>query len=196
MLLLVVALRVMAGSQPGYLRATPAGSGSRPAANGAASGIHARVMLTDTEWIVLQQVAGELGCAGDIWQQETRYTLSCMVAAGHSVTVRIERFASLPDARTAFDAARGDRPLHYLRCYPSCAWQYDESPTGLVMRHRIQVWPAERWLIYIDAFDDTGYFIAPAPAYVAELVDRAATDNGLFAVQPCVVIHLPYGARP
>jgi hypothetical protein len=204
-LLSAIAARALASDGPRYPPAWKPGSGACPAPGGASAGgqtpaglstLSSAAVITDTEWIVLEQVAGDLGCAGDIWQQETRYTLSCMVAAGHSITVRIQRFASAVDALAAFDAARGGRPLQRFRCYPSCAWQYDESPTGLVMRHRIKTWPADRWLTYIDAFDDTGYPIAPAPAHVAELVDQAARDNGLFAGQPCTVICLPYGARP
>ena len=186
---LLVALAAIAA----WVLVPAAHAGAAPAvgAPAYASIFTSAALVTDTEVIVLRQVAQELSCPPEIQVDGAAYILTCVVAMGHSTTVRVQRFPGALEARAAFDSARGDRPLQYFHCYPSCSWQYDESPTGLVMRHRIQSWLVQRWLVHIEAFDDTGYLIAPAPPHVSELVYQAATERELFPPQPCLGIWLP-----
>lgn len=153
-------------------------------------------VITDTEVKILQQVARELRCPSDISVHGATYSFSCMPATGHSINVGMERFTSPAEALAAFDMARGEKPLQYFRCYPSYSWQYDENhSTWLPMTHRIYSWQADRWLIYIGTFDDTGYRIAPPPLHVSDLICQAADGQDLFSVHLCEVIYLPYIVR-
>jgi hypothetical protein len=186
--LCALVIRVLAADHPhDSLTSTPM-SALHPAATGAPAyspALTSAAVVTATEVIVLEQVAGQLGCPADISIEETRYSLNCVVAAGHSITARIERFPSAVEAQFAFDAARAGLPLHYFRCHPSYSRTYDQPVGDLPMRHRIHSWNADLWVTTIDAFDDTGYLIAPAPLDVSLLVHQAATEHGLLPVQPC-----------
>jgi hypothetical protein len=112
----------------------------------------------------------------------TAYRLTCVVAAGHSVDVRIQRFASPDGAQDAFEAAREEHPVHDFYGYPAAAWQRDARPDnpGMPMRHRYQIWQAERWLVTVHSFDDTHFALAPAPLDVSAAVHQAASEMGLF----------------
>ena len=193
LVLLSAAARVLpTHSQGDRLPAQVPAPGSYPGSAGAlgAPALASTSRLTDTEVLVLQQVAAQLSCSDDILVDGTIYHLTCLVAAGHSITVRIQRFASAVEARAAFDTMRAERPLQPFHCYPSYSWTYDQPVGDLPMRHRIQSWQADRWYIHSEAFDDTGYPIAPAPLYVSELVHVAAGEQPLFPPLPCA-LYLP-----
>jgi hypothetical protein len=108
-----------------------------------------------------------------------------MVAAGHNIGVRIQRFLSQAEAQIAFDAVRQGKPIQEFHGYPAYEWQYDERPdeSMLPMRHRSHGWQADRWLIVVKAFDDTHFVIAPAPLAVSEAVYQAARAYSLFPAE-------------
>lgn len=150
-------------------------------------------VVTDTEMLILQQAAQELGCSphnimfGEphVWLDGTTSSFShgCTAAAGHGTSMRIKRFSGQADAQTAFDAKREGNPTHRFHDYPAYEWQYDERPDtpAFPMRHRGHCWQAERWLVVVEAFDDTHYAIAPDPLKVSKTIYQAARAYGLFA---------------
>ena len=146
-----------------------------------------------TEAIVLQEAAEALDCPSGICVEDTTYSFTCVVAAGHSADARIQRFESPADARAAFDAERGDRPVQCYYDYPAYTWQYDESPgtPGFPLRHRGHAWQAGRWLVVTHSFDDTAYEIAPAPLTVSDAIYQAAAAHSLFPSQVCTMTYMP-----
>ena len=197
LLLSVAAVSLRRGEQlrysPVWMPVPGSRSGHMQALSAPALG--ATAWLTDTEVTVLQRVAAQLSCPGDILVDGTVYHLTCVVAAGHSLTVRMQRFATVVEARAAFDTMRGGRPVRPFHCYPSYSWTYDQPVGDLPMRHRIHSWQAERWLVHSEAFDDTGYLVAPEPLHVSELVQGAAVEQSLLPARPCA-IQLPALLRP
>ena len=147
-------------------------------------------VLTDTEVLVLQEAIRATQCSaipnpGHVSVEGSTYRFDCMVAAGHNVEVRIQRFLSQAEAQIAFDSVRQGKPIQEFHGYPAYEWQYDERPDDsmLPMRHRSHGWQADRWLIVVKAFDDTHFAIAPAPLAVSEAVYQAARAYSLFPAE-------------
>ena len=152
-------------------------------------------VLADTEMVVLQQATGELHCSphvgifgqpgisieGDIHT----YYRGCTLAAGHGTAIRIQRYPLATDAKAAFKAKCDDQSLQSFHGFQACEWQFDERPENpqMPLRHRYQVWVADRWLVIVEAFDDTHFAIAPDPEEVSEAVYRAAQAAGLFSAE-------------
>jgi len=152
----------------------------------------AEVAPLEVEAQVLQQAARTLGweapdhvCSRlDLSTEGAAYRLDCVVAAGHSVDVRIQRLESPDAAEDAFEAARKGHSVQDFHGYPAAVWQRDERPgnPGMPMRHRYHVWRAERWLVTVHSFDDTHFALAPEPTGVSAAVYQAALKVGLFQV--------------
>jgi hypothetical protein len=152
-------------------------------------------MFTDTEMAILQHAGEELNCSPhvsifpepgvSIEDTVHIYHYGCTAAAGHGTSVEIKRYASRADAQTAFETKREGRPSQPFHGYPACEWLFDENADNpqFPMRHRFHVWLADRWLVVVEAFDDTHFAIAPEPAEVSEAVYRAAKASGLFPTE-------------
>ncbi len=143
---------------------------------------------TDKEALVLEQAAQAVRCFPDQYEiaiEDAIYHLVCVVAAGHSVDVQIQRLPGSVEARALFDVMREGNPVHCFSGALAYEWQFDERPddSALPMRHQGHAWQIESWLIVAHTFDDTGYTLAPKPLLVSEAVYQAATMNGLFPVQ-------------
>jgi hypothetical protein len=146
--------------------------------------------VKDVATIVLEQTA-ELVCPAsgpgepsvpDVSLQDARYGFNCVPAAGHSTGVWIEQFADQHEAQAAFDSTRGDHPVQDFHNFPLSAWQeqHPSFPDGR-NEYTVWVWQAGRWLIYVSAFDDTHFEIAPDPQTVSETIYRLAIDHDLFS---------------
>ena len=145
----------------------------------------------EVEALVLGQVAQAMGWDApsgvyprlELVAEGNTYRLACVVAAGHSVDIRIQRFQSRDEAQDAFEAAREGHPIQGFYEVQATAWHRDERPDNpaMPMRHRYHLWQAERWLVTVHSFDDTHFAIAPAPRDVSEVVYQAALEKGLFA---------------
>lgn len=145
------------------------------------------VPATDTEIVVAQQAAYDLGCFPPIALDDVTYSFGCVAAAGHSFDVQIERFADDDAALATFNAGQGTLPLEPFRCYPAYAWLYEQETMPQWQGwHR---WLAERWIITTHSVDDTGIPVAPAPVAVSEAIYRAAVRNTLFPA--CDRLYLP-----
>lgn len=141
---------------------------------------------------VLKQAGEAVHCPGQSTAEGARYRLTCAPAAGHSLNAIVERFACEADARAAFDVARAGRSLQCFQGRAAYAWQYDEQPgnVALPMRHRGHAWQAGRWLVTVQAFDDTPYAVVPAPEQVSRAIYEAAAAAGFFPkVQPTCAPH-------
>jgi hypothetical protein len=142
--------------------------------------------------VVLQQATEELDCSPhvsifaepgvSIDGAVHIYHYGCTAAAGHGTAIQIQRYASQAAAQAAFETKCEGRPIQPFHSYPACEQQFDENADNpqFPMRHRFHVWLADRWLVVVEAFDDTHYAIAPEPAEVSEAVYRAAEASGLF----------------
>jgi hypothetical protein len=185
-LVLVIGIAVVV--RPVALRATPTPIPAASRLPARSITPTATPVFTQTEMLVLLQVAQRVCCKSSypcgrgLYARETGYSLSCWVAAGHSSSVEIQRFPDRAAAHAAFEKARGNNPVERFHSYPATAWQYDENPTpgGLPMRHRQHAWQADRWLIIAGAFDDTHFAIAPEPKEVSEIVYQEAAARCLF----------------
>lgn len=185
---LILVIGIAAAARSVVLRATPTPipAASQPPARSITS--TATPIFTQTEMFVLQQAAQRVCCGNSLpcnqqfYARETRYSFGCWAAAGHSVSVEIERLRDEAEARAAFEKARGNNPVERFHGYAAAVWQYDENPTnpGFPMRHRKHAWQADRWLIIASSFDDTHYAIAPEPKEVSEAVYQAAVARCLF----------------
>jgi hypothetical protein len=146
------------------------------------------IPVTDTEIVVLQQAAYDVGCFPEIVHTgDTIYWFGCAVAAGHSSDAQIERFADIETAQTVFAARQGTLLLEPFHCYPAYRWEYEQEP--IPRRQAWHSWLAERWIITTHSWDDTGIRVAPAPIVVSGAVYRAAIRNGLFLA--CDRLYLP-----
>jgi hypothetical protein len=175
------------------LTETPPAATTTPTAEPASS--IASPMLTDTEMVILQQTTEELNCAphvrvfgrpgvsieGDVHT----YYRGCTAAAGHGTAIRIQRYPRATDAKAAFKAKCEDQSLQPFHGFQACEWQFDERPENpqMPLRHRYQAWVADRWLVIVEAFDDTHFVIAPEPEEVSEAVYQAAQAAGLFSAE-------------
>ncbi|GEM_PF-1959959 len=150
------------------------------------------VPVTDTEIVVLQQAAYEMGCFPDILRaSDTVYRFGCAVAAGHSIDAQIERFGNEETALTVFAAGQGTGLLEPFHCYPAYKWEYEqETMPKWQAWHR---WLAERWIITAHSVDDTGIPVAPSPIVISEAIYRAAIRNRLFGA--CDRIYLPMACK-
>ena len=145
------------------------------------------VPSTDTEVLVLQQVAHKIGCFPDIVIEDTTYRFVCIFAAGHSLDTRIQRFANESEAQTAFEAARGPLALEPFHCYSAYQWSHEQEIVP--MHQQGHSWIADRWIITAHSVEDTGIPIVPSPVTVSEAVYSASIMNRL--VQACDIIYLP-----
>ena len=185
-LILVIGIAVVV--RPVVLHATPTPFPAASQLPGRSTTPTATLAFTQTEMLVLQQVAQRVCCGHSLpcnqqfYARETRYSFGCWMAAGHSVSVEIQRLPNEAEAHTAFETARGNNPVERFHGYPAAVWQYDENPTnpGFPMRHRQHAWQVDRWLIIVSAFDDTHYAIAPEPAAVSEIVYQEAAARCFF----------------
>ena len=206
-LILVIGITVVV--RPHTLRITPAlvaamdtptARRATPTPIPAASQLPARSIIptatlafTQTEMLVLQQVAQRvccgysLPCNQQFYARETHYSFGCWAAAGHSASVEIQRLRDEAEAHAAFETARGNNPVERFHGNPAATWQYDQNPDnpGFPMRHRQHAWQVDRWLIIVSAFDDTHYVLAPEPAEVSEIVFQEAVARCLFSGPPC-----------
>ncbi len=144
------------------------------------------VPTTDTEVLVLQQAAYEVGCFPDILIDGATYRFDCVVAEGHSAHPQLQRFPDESKALAAFEVAREALAPQYFHCYPAYEWP-DEQEAMPVQRG--QSWVADRWIVTTHSFDDTGISVAPSPGAVSEAIYSAATMNQLF--QACDLLYLP-----
>jgi hypothetical protein len=145
--------------------------------------------------VVLRQAAQELNCSPypDIFGAPGVsskdgvhiYHYGCTAATGHGTAIRIQRYANQADAQTAFETKRESRSIQPFHGYSACEWKFDENADNpqFPMRHRFHVWLADRWLVVVEAFDDTHFAIAPEPVDVSEAVYRAARTGGLFPAE-------------
>ncbi len=147
------------------------------------------VPATDTEIVVLQQAAYELGYFPKITRGEDAvYQFSCAVAAGHAIDAQIERFTDTATAESVFWDRRGDDTLvEPFRCYPAYSWNYEQE--SMPQWQDWHTWLAARWIVSTHRVDDTGIPVAPAPLEVSEAVYRAAVRKRLFPA--CDRIYLP-----
>jgi hypothetical protein len=106
------------------------------------------------------------------------YSFFCGAAAGHSSGAKITRFPSQTEAQAAFNQAY-EASQEFHGC-PASQTQYDENtePGAIAMRHSSHVWQADRWLIEVSAFGDTGIQIAGV-LRVSEQLYQAALASGL-----------------
>jgi hypothetical protein len=171
--------------------ASPTFSETEPTSSLIPPGVPAATSVaTDTEILVLQEVIPALQCPADspfgaprLLAQSGSYNVSCAQAEGHSIEVLIQRLSSPEEAQSAFGANQdGNPPVEQFHGHPAYAWQYDvqSDNVALPMRHRGHYWQADRWLIYVHAFDDTPYTITPDPLAISEAVYQAAIALGLF----------------
>jgi hypothetical protein len=115
---------------------------------------------------------------------DAAYSFVCIAAAGHETSVRIERFANPVEAQAAFNSARKDNPIQNFHGFSLAVWQdqYPSFPDGR-NEYRIWAWQADRWLIYVRAFDDTHFLIAPDPQEVSETIYQVAIEHALFPIR-------------
>ncbi|MBN1873414.1 MAG: hypothetical protein JXA33_04225 [Anaerolineae bacterium] len=151
------------------------------------------VPVTDTEIVVLQQTAYEMGCFPDIIQSnDTVYRFGCAVAAGHSIDAQIERFTDAETAQMAFAAGQGTLLLEPFHCYSAYRWKHEQE-----VMPQLQTWHswlAGRWVITTHSVDDTGIPVAPTPIIVSEAVYRSAIRNR--SILACDRIYLPMVCKP
>ncbi len=137
------------------------------------------------ESLVLQRAAEELGCADAvIVEGGDHYSFDCVVAAGHSLEGRIERFADAVAAQAAFSARQGTMTLEPFHCYPAYTWA---QTLNLLLRESVHSWLADRWIITARTVDDTPLY--PPPLRVSEAIYTAAIHERL--LRACDVIYLP-----
>ena len=148
--------------------------------------VSVNVPVTDTEVVVLQQAAYELGYFPKIRQEGNTYTFGYAVAAGHSVDGRIERFVDRETAQTEFAYRQGTLPLVPFYCYPAYIREYKQAT--IPRRQAWHSWLAERWIMTAHRWDDTE-IPAPVPVWLSEAIYRAAIRNHLFLA--CVQLYLP-----
>ena len=133
---------------------------------------------------VLQAVAqtacqAPSGAPPQVTAEGATYTLACVFAAGHSTSVRIQRFGSAGEAQAAFRDATKDHPTQDFHGQVAATWEEQafETPTA---KRRLFVWQIDRWFCRVESFDDTAYPMALEPGKVAEVVYQAAMQQGLW----------------
>lgn len=147
------------------------------------------VPSTDTGMVIMTQAAYDAGCLTDIAFIEETLTLSsghfsCALAAGHSVTTYLSRYADADAAHAAFMArAEGHDIVPFAGCRPSFSTVEDGLGPIVVRR---QVWVGEQWLVSGMSQDDTS---AMGGDTGVRSVYRALRANGLLA--PCRHVYLP-----
>ncbi len=140
--------------------------------------VQVSVPMTDTEIVVLQQVAYEVGCFPDIEQNGNTYSFGCAIVAGHSVDVQVERFVDELAAQAEFAARQGTLVLDPFHCYPAHSWVYEQDI--MPQRQAWHRWLAERWIFTVHSVDETGLSVAPAPVEVSGITYRVAIEQQLF----------------
>lgn len=157
----------------------------------------------ETETLVLKQVSEFIPmCPPDFGSNEifisadeplAHFSLDCDVSWGHVAEVWMRRYATQPEAQSAFAEIRGDLAAQDFHGYPALGWEcfaqsyancYPSSGIERGLLHRNHCWQADRWLICAHAFDDSGWRFAPAPLKISEAVYQASVKLGLFPNPP------------
>ena len=101
---------------------------------------------------------------------ESAFVLECVFAAGHAMSVRIERYDSPGAALTAFEAEVQGKPVQEFHAQPSAEWEEPFLSGELQGSNRAFLWQMDRWTVRVISSDDTACRIAPDPREVAEIV--------------------------
>ena len=101
---------------------------------------------------------------------DTTFVLECVFAAGHAMSVRLERYDSPGAALTAFETEIQGKPVQEFHAHPSAEWEEPFSSGELQGSNRAFLWQMDRWTVRVNSSDDTAYRIAPDPREVAETV--------------------------
>jgi hypothetical protein len=141
---------------------------------------------TELEQAVLQQVAtsicpaqpGSSTNSPKVGRQGSTFTLTCILAAGHSTDVTIERAVNLTTAQKMFSNATQGQLHFYFHIFPATQWDEQRATGG--QKDRYFIWQPYRWLIRIHSFDDTPSATALEPTQVAEAMYQAAQQIGMF----------------
>jgi hypothetical protein len=111
------------------------------------------------------------------------YSFSCSNSADTGYTVSMTRFGSEAEARTQFEANRGDNPLLCFQGYD----QYEANSTNPYNQYVSQEqlgWQAGQWVVSIYASFDYGYFHYTARGF-SEAVYASGVTHGLFLAGTC-----------
>ncbi len=142
---------------------------------------------TDTEIVVFQQAAYDLGCFPSVERSETTYSFRCLYADVLTIQGWIERFADEATAQATFFARQGSSmQLEPFYCYSAYIWVDDLGP---LVQGNWQRWVAERWIISVNNTDFITAPIAPTPEVISQAILQAALRNRLFLA--CYRQYLP-----
>lgn len=122
--------------------------------------------------------AAESGMSGGV----DSYTLFCAPSTGHDTVARLQRFSDPEEATTALNALAVEGELTSFHELPAAAWGRDYPGLDADrLEYRDFAWVAGRWLVHVEAFDDTHYLVAPAPEEVSEAIYSLIFETGLFS---------------
>jgi len=142
---------------------------------------------------VMQTIAGictcQMGeCGQVVVEGDLSYSFSCPISAGHAVRVTMTHFATVSDARAAFDEARSGMSVECFHGYPAAYERHEEgSLPWTVDQH---YWQAGRWFISTTSRNDTHYTYALS---TSEAIYKSALPQRIFPPGTCGGTPTPTG---
>ncbi|MBN1440640.1 MAG: hypothetical protein JW929_14625 [Anaerolineales bacterium] len=112
----------------------------------------------------------------------TESSADCQAAAGHSLEIKLRWFEKEEEAVDSFDVRRGQNQTSDFHGFLLVILEEDDySFPGGRKEHRVWAWQAGRWLVEVNAFDETTTRIAPDPGEASEEVYTAGLRYALWA---------------